>query len=144
MLRQPLFFWSGCLSIQFSHLPLPLTQSVRPPMATYPSLCSPCVTYGMLCHAIGHQVLPIHPAISHPPVDYHRVFTPILYFQPSPVQNDSRLTPTTLFFTVSATDLRAHTPYTQGSGGFPQGLIYLSTIDLYRQVLFKLHDRSNL
>ena len=27
-------------------------------MATYPSLCSPCVTYGTLCHAIGHQMLP--------------------------------------------------------------------------------------
>ena len=27
-------------------------------MATYPSLCSPCVTYGTLCHAIGHKVLP--------------------------------------------------------------------------------------
>ena len=60
MLRQPLFFWSGCLSIQFFNLPLPLTQSVRPPMATYPSLCSTCVTYGTPCHARGHQVLP-HP-----------------------------------------------------------------------------------
>ena len=35
-----------------------LTQSVRLPVVTYPSLCSPCVTYGTLCHAIGHQVLP--------------------------------------------------------------------------------------
>ena len=81
-------------------------------MATYPSLCSPCVTYGMLCHAIGHQVLPTHPVIPHPPVDYRLVFTPILYFQPSPAQCDSRLIPTTLFFTVSATDLKARTPYT--------------------------------
>ena len=39
---------------------LTLTQSVRLPKVTYPSLCSPCVTYGTLCHAIGHQVLP-HP-----------------------------------------------------------------------------------
>ena len=81
-------------------------------MATYPSLCSPCVTYGTLCHTIGHQVLPTHLVIPHPPVDYRRVFTPILYFQPSPAQSDSRLTPTTLFFTVSATDLRARTLYT--------------------------------
>ena len=36
---------------------LTLTQSVRLPKVTYPSLCSPCVTYGTLCHAIGHQVL---------------------------------------------------------------------------------------
>ena len=28
--------------------------------------------------------------ISHPSVDYRRVFTPILYFQPSPSQSDSR------------------------------------------------------
>ena len=27
----------------------------------YPSLCSTCVTYGTLCHAIGHQLLPTHP-----------------------------------------------------------------------------------
>ena len=38
-----------------------LTQSVRLPMITYPSLCSPCVTYGTLCHAIDHQVLPTQP-----------------------------------------------------------------------------------
>ena len=37
---------------------LTLTQSVGPPMVTYPSLCSLCVTYRTLCHAIGHQVLP--------------------------------------------------------------------------------------
>ena len=28
--------------------------------------------------------------ISHPSVDYHPVFTPIFYFQPSPSQSDSR------------------------------------------------------
>ena len=98
MLRQPLFFWSGCLSIQFFNLPLPLTLSVRSPMATYPSLCSTCVTYGTPCHARGHQVLPTHPVIPHSPVDYHRVFTPILYSQPSPAQSDSRLTPQLFFF----------------------------------------------
>ena len=40
---------------------LALTQSVRLPMVTYPSLCSTCVTYWTLCHAIGHQVLPTQP-----------------------------------------------------------------------------------
>ena len=48
-------YFTGCLSIQFFNSPLPLTQSVRPPMATYPSLCSTCVTYGTLCHARGHS-----------------------------------------------------------------------------------------
>ena len=98
MLRQHLFFWSGCLSIQFFNVPVPLTQSVRPPMATYPSLCSTCVTYGMPCHTRGHQVLPNHTVIPHSPVDYRRVFTPILYFQPSPAQSDSRLTPPPFFY----------------------------------------------
>ena len=57
-------YFPGCLSIQFSNLPLPLTQSIKLPMATYPSLSSPCVTCGTLCHAIGHQVL------SHPLDDF--------------------------------------------------------------------------
>ena len=42
------------------HPPFP-TQSVRLPLVTYPSLCSTCVTYRTLCHAIGHQVLPAQP-----------------------------------------------------------------------------------
>ena len=37
------------------------TQLFRLPLVTYPSLCSTCVTYRMLCHAIGHQVLPTQP-----------------------------------------------------------------------------------
>ena len=35
-----------------------ITQSVRLPMVTHPSLCSTCVTYRTLCHTIGHQMLP--------------------------------------------------------------------------------------
>ena len=49
------FLLTGCLSIQF--FDSLITQSIRPPMITYPSLCSTCVTYGTSCHAIGHQVL---------------------------------------------------------------------------------------
>ena len=33
----------------------------RPPLVTYPSLCSKCVTYGTLHHAIGYQLFPTHP-----------------------------------------------------------------------------------
>ena len=52
---------TGCLSNPFLiHSPFP-TQSVRLPLVTYPSLCSTCVTYRMLCHATGHQVLPNQP-----------------------------------------------------------------------------------
>ena len=51
LLRHPVFFDSP-------HFP---TQSVRPPLVTYPSLCSTCVTYRTLFHAIGHQVLPTQP-----------------------------------------------------------------------------------
>ena len=35
-----------------------VTRSVRIHLVPYHSLCSTCVTYGMPCHAIGHQVLP--------------------------------------------------------------------------------------
>ena len=30
-------------------------------MVTYPSMYSPCVTYGILCHFIGQHVLPTQP-----------------------------------------------------------------------------------
>ena len=33
----------------------------RPPLVTYPSLCSKCVTYGTLHHAIGYQLFSTHP-----------------------------------------------------------------------------------
>ena len=60
-LSNPYFLLTGCLGIQFLiHSPFP-TQSGRIPLVTYPSLCSTCVTYRMLCHAIGHQVLPTQP-----------------------------------------------------------------------------------
>ena len=52
---------TGCLTIQFFDSPPFTTQSVRLPLVTYSSLCSTCVTYRMLCHAIGHQVLPTQP-----------------------------------------------------------------------------------
>ena len=42
------------------HSPFP-TRSVRLPLVIYPSLCSTCVTYRTLCHAIGHQVFPTQP-----------------------------------------------------------------------------------
>ena len=57
MLEQPLDF-TGCSSIQFFNSPLPLTELVRLPRVTYHLLCDSCVTYGTLCHAIGHHVLP--------------------------------------------------------------------------------------
>ena len=55
-LGNPYFLLIGCLSIQF--FGSPPTQLVRPPLVTYPSLCSTCVTYGTLYHTMGHQVLP--------------------------------------------------------------------------------------
>ena len=59
MLRQPLLFvyWLPKHPVFW----FTLTQSVRPPMVTYPSLCSICVTYGKSCHAIGHRMLPTQP-----------------------------------------------------------------------------------
>ena len=49
--------------------------------------------------------------IPHPSVDYRRVFTPILYFQPSPSQSDSRhfhFQPFRYLLTASATVLSGH------------------------------------
>ena len=57
--RLPTFFNVQASSFLI-HPPFP-TQPVRLPLVTYPSLCSTCVTYGTLCHAIGHQVLPTQP-----------------------------------------------------------------------------------
>ena len=104
MLRQPLLYWLP--THPFLKFILPLTQLVGPPMETYHSLCSSCVTYGTLCSATGHQVLPTHHVILHPPVNHCQVFRFILYFQTSPVQGDSRPWLTHPFFTMSATDLR--------------------------------------
>ena len=61
-LSNPYFLLIGCSCIQFFfiHPPFP-TQSVRLLLVIYPSLCSTCVTYRMLCHTIGHQVLPVQP-----------------------------------------------------------------------------------
>ena len=59
--NNPYFLLTGCLGIQFLiYSPFP-TQSVRLPLVTYPPLCSTCVTYRTLCHAIGHQMLPTQP-----------------------------------------------------------------------------------
>ena len=60
-LSNPYFLLTGCLGIQFFDSPPFPTQSVRLPLVTYPSLCSTCVTYRTLCHAIGPQVLPTQP-----------------------------------------------------------------------------------
>ena len=61
-LSNPYVLLTGCLGIQFCFFSPPfLTQSVRLPLVTYPSLCSTCVTYRTLCNAIGHQVLPTQP-----------------------------------------------------------------------------------
>ena len=60
--------------------------------------------------------------IPHPSVDYRRVFTPILYFQPSPSQSDSRH-----FHLFNHSVLAAGT--TALSGHFlPTGVFYLTLL----------------
>ena len=103
-------YFTGCLSIQFFNSPLPLTQSVRLPMAIYPSLCSTYVTYGTQCHARGHQVLSEPPGILTGPLPRQRSLTLI----PREAEDFSR-----------------------GDKHFknvpsPAYLIYLSRYDLYR------------
>ena len=61
--------------------------------------------------------------IPHPSVDYRRVFTPILYFQPSPSQSDSRhfhFQPFRYLLTASATVLSGHF--------LPTGVFYLTLL----------------
>ena len=62
-LGNPYFLFTYYISTQFFDSPpffFP-TQSVRSPLVSYPSLCSTCMTYSMLCAVIGYQVLPTQP-----------------------------------------------------------------------------------
>ena len=85
-------FLNAQASSFFIHSPFP-TQSVRLPLVTYPSLCSTCVTYRTLCHAIGHQVLPTQPlpreVEDFPRGDKHFKHVPpptyLIYFSPKGV-----------------------------------------------------------
>ena len=62
MLGNPYFLLTGSLGVQFfnSFFFLP-TQWSRPPLITYSSLCSTCMSYRTTCHPTGHQVLPTQP-----------------------------------------------------------------------------------
>ena len=55
------WLWINSHFADLSVILLTLNNTVRPPLVTYPSLCSTCATYGTLCHAIGHQLLPTQP-----------------------------------------------------------------------------------
>ena len=70
--------------------------------------------------------------IPHPSVDYRRVFTPILYFQPSPSQSDSRhfhFQPFRYLLTASATVLSGHF--------LPTGVFYLTLLpDIFGTTCF--------
>ena len=60
MLEKPLLFIAQAFSFLITLFSR--TQSVRPHLvASSPSLCRYFVTYGALCHSIGHQVLPTQP-----------------------------------------------------------------------------------
>ena len=51
--------------------PFSQTQSVRPYLVPFLSLCSTYLTYGMPCHSIGHQALPTQP-LPGEAEDFHR------------------------------------------------------------------------
>ena len=59
------FYYQLLMHPVFLFNPFPI-QSVRLPLVTYPWLCSTYMTYGTLCHAIGHQVLLIQPLPMYP------------------------------------------------------------------------------
>ena len=81
-----------------------LTCNLRHAMPHKRSLTHSHLTYGTPCHARGHShthtkcfplqlPTPAFNVIPHPSVSYRQVFRPILYFQPSLSQGDSRLCP---------------------------------------------------
>ena len=73
-----------------------------------------------ICQLHSHFLFDIIP---HPSVDYRQVFRPILYFQPSPSQSDSRhfhFQPFRYLLTASATVLSGHF--------LPTGVFYLTLL----------------
>ena len=77
-----------------------------------------CSSFVNFLHS--HFLFDISP---YPSVDYHQVFTPILYFQPSPSQSDSRhfhFQPFRYLLTASATVLSGHF--------LPTGIFYLALL----------------
>ena len=125
MVRQPFTLLAVCLSIQFFHSPLPLTQSVRPPMATYPHCAAPVLLTG--CYATPLVTRCFPPTLSSLtlPWTIARFLDPFYTFSPAHRRVIRDFTPSTLF-TVSATDFHFKhvSPRTY--------LIYLSPKDLYR------------
>ena len=81
-LDNPYFLLTDLLSIQFFYSPP--TQSVKPPLVTYSSLCSTCVTYRTPCHSISHQAFPIQPlprkAENFPEGEMHFKHVPLLIY----------------------------------------------------------------
>ena len=90
MPRHFLLLLTGAYASSFLIHLLILTQSVRLPVVTYPSLCSTCVDYRTPCHAIGHQVLPTHPYLFREAEDFPEVAT-ILSMYLCPIFNSLRL-----------------------------------------------------
>ena len=73
--------------------------------------------------------------IPHPSVDSRQVFTPILYFQPSPSQNDSRhfhFQPFRYLLTASATVLSGHF--------LPTDVFYLALLHQHFKPAFIKHS----
>ena len=82
------------------------------------SFCCCCSSFVVFLYS--HFLFDIIP---HPSVDYRQVFRPILYFQPSPSQSDSRhflFQPFRYLFIASATVLSGHF--------LPTGVFYLTLL----------------
>ena len=90
------YFFFECLGIQFFDSPLPpLTQSGYLWLPT-PHCAAPVWLTGRHVMPLVTRCFPPQPfnVIPHPSMSYRQVFRPILYFQPSSLQSDSRLCPT--------------------------------------------------
>ena len=122
------FFW---VYNQKSKAPSDSTCLGEPPLrflrCWLSSLFCCCSSFVIFFHS--HFLFDIIP---HPSVDSRQVFTPILYFQPSPSQNDSRhfhFQPFRYLLTASATVLSGHF--------LPTGVFYLKFLpDILEQPAF--------
>ena len=97
--------------------------------------CCCCFTSLEVFHSLPFDVIP------HPSVSYRRVFTPILYFQPSSFQSDSWQFHFTLSFTASATVLsgRALTTDDFYLALLPHILSYFYDADAGRNAPSRIH-----
>ena len=134
-------YFNGCLSIQFFNLPLTLPHPYPYPTHTpTPTPTLPLLSQlGHLCLPTPHCAEPVLLTGRHAAPEVTRCFStpPDVLQDAMPRRGSLTLVPREVEEFPRGDKHFKHVPS-------PTYLIYLSPIDLYRKVLFKLYDRSNL